>query len=262
MKVRVYSLKGKATRSIDLPEVFEEDIRPDLIKRAVVASQSMRYQPQGVDSLAGKRTSAFSWGPGRGVSRVPRVKGSRYSAAGRGAIVPQAVGGRSAHPPVVEKHIRKKINVKERQKATASAIAATAVRELVKQRGHVVKGLPEVPLVVTDRLQSIKTAKAVREVFMKLGVWDDVLRAKEKKVRAGKGKMRGRKYKRKKSALIVVSEDKGIKFGARNYAGVDVVKVDDLGVQDLAPGTHYGRLTIYTKSAIKKLGERFSKWRK
>jgi large subunit ribosomal protein L4e len=258
MKANIYTLKGKKVRGkIELPKVFEEEIRPDLIKRAVLAAQSARYQKHGVDWFAGKRSSAFSWGTGRGVSRVPRVKGSRYPAGGRAAIVPQAVGGRSAHPPVVQKKIREKINVKERKKAIASAIAATAKKELVAGRGHAIDDVPEIPLIVKDDLEGIKTSKEVREVFMKLRLWDDVLRAKVKKIRAGKGKMRGRKYKRKKSVLIVVSEDRGIKVGARNHSGVDIVTADNLGIEHLAPGTHYGRLTVYTKSAIEKLRERF-----
>ncbi|MEJ4711124.1 50S ribosomal protein L4, partial [Enterococcus faecium] len=82
--------------------------------------------------------------------------------------------------------------------------------------------------------------------------------AKEgKKIRSGKGKMRGRKYKSPKGPLIVVGEDKGISLGARNHAGVDVVLVENLNAELLAPGTHPGRLTVFTKSAIEKLGELF-----
>lgn len=257
MKVSVYSLNGKKTGTVELPKVFEEVIRPDLIKKAVLSSQSARYQPQGRDPFAGKRTSAESWGPGRGVSRDPRVKGSGYSAGGRGAFVPQAVGGRLAHPPRVEKRIIKKINAKERKKATASAIAATGIKELVEKRGHVIDKVPEIPLVVSDELESLKTTKEVKDTFSKLGLSEDLERAKDRKVRAGKGKMRGRKYKKKKSALLVVSDNGGIPRGARNHPGIDVVKAGHLGVEQLAPGTHYGRLTVYTKSAIENIAERF-----
>ena len=91
---------------------------------------------------------------------------------------------------------------------------------------------------------------------------EDKRRAKEdqwpgKKIRAGKGKMRGRKYKVPKGPLIVVGEDKGISLGARNHPGVDIVSVENLNAELLAPGTHPGRFTIYTKSAIEKFGELF-----
>ena len=68
---------------------------------------------------------------------------------------------------------------------------------------------------------------------------------------------RGRKYKKKKSALVVVSGSGDIFHGAGNLPGVDVVKAEHLGVEQLAPGTHGGRLTVYTKSAIDKIVERF-----
>lgn len=258
MKVNVYSLSGKKTQdTLELPKVFEEGVRPDLIKRAVLASQTARYQPQGRDYFAGKRTSAKSWGPGRGVARVPRVKGSGSSASGHGAFAPQAVGGRIAHPPNVEKQIKKKINAKERRLATASAIAATAIKELVEERGHIIDKVPQIPLVTTDDLEGLKTAKDVEKALSKLGISDDLNRAKEKKVRPGKGTMRGRKYKRKKSALLVVGNDQGILSGAKNIPGIDIVKAEHLGVEQLAPGTHGGRLTVYTKSAIDKIAERF-----
>ena len=107
-------------------------------------------------------------------------------------------------------------------------------------------------------LESVKTAKQSREIFEKIGVYDDVIRAKEgKRIRAGRGKTRGRKYKKVKGPLVVVGEDKGISLGARNHAGVDVVVVENLNAELLAPGTHPGRLTIYTKSAVEKLGGLF-----
>lgn len=258
MKVNVYSLGGKKTQdTLELPKVFDVDVRPDLIKRAVLSSQTQRYQPQGRDKFAGKRTSAEGFGPGRGVSRVSRVKGSGYSASGHGAFVPQAVGGRIAHPPTVEKRIVKKINAKERRLATASAIAATAVKELVEKRGHVIDKVPQIPLVTTDELEGLKTAKDVEKALSKLGISGDLERAKEKKVRPGKGTMRGRKYKKKKSALLVVGEDNGILKGAKNIPGIDIVKAEHMGVEHLAPGTHGGRLTVYTKSAIDAIAQRF-----
>jgi len=257
VKVKIYTLKGKpkAKETVELSDVFNTGVRADLIKRAVLASQSTRYQPQGVDWYAGKRTSAFSYGTGRDLARLPRVKGSRHQTAGRGAIVPMAVGGRTAHPPIVEKNLVKKINKKERRKALASAIAATGNKELVEARGHKTEGVPQIPLVVDDALEGLDTAAEAREVFMKLGVWNDIQRAKETTIRAGRGKLRGRKYKKKKSVLIVVGEDKGISLGAGNFPGIDIVEAKVLGVEDLAPGTHPGRLTIYTKSAVGVIGE-------
>ncbi len=258
MKVGVYSVAGEKIEEIELPQVFNTPVRVDLIKRAVVAQQSHRLQPYGTDRLAGKRTSAESWGPGHGVSRVPRVKGSRHPSAGRAAFIPSAVGGRRAFPPLVERKLAKKINKKERRLAIASALAATAIKELVAERGHKIEEVKEIPLVVEDEFQKLTKAKEVEKAFEALGVATDIERAKEKKIRAGKGKRRGRKYRRKKSVLIVVSKDEGIGKGAGNFPGVDVVLAKDVSAEDLAPGTHAGRLCIFTKSALQVIEGRFS----
>jgi large subunit ribosomal protein L4e len=209
--------------------------------------------------MAGKRTTAESLGVGRGLARIPRVKGERYPRALTGALAPGTVGGRRAHPPVVEKKIRKKINKKERRLAIRSAIAATIMKEVIASRGHVIDKIKSLPVVVVDQLQKLKRAKEVREVLINLGVWPDVERAKRRiKVRPGKGKMRGRRLKRAKSALLVISKDEGIVKAASCQPGLDIVQVKDLNAELLAPGAQPGRLTIWTESALKQLDELFS----
>jgi len=247
--VSVFNLEGKRVGRIRLPSIFKVSLRPDVIKKAVVAIQTHRIQPQGRDVMAGKRTTAESWGVGHGMARIPRLKGSR-----RAALAPGTVGGRIAHPPVVEKKIRKRIPKKERRLALFSAIAATGSKEIVAERGHVIDNVPELPLVVTDDIQSLKRTLEVKEAFTNLGVWSDIYRVKENiKIRAGKGKMRGRRKKVGVGPLIVISKNEGIMEAARNLPGVDVVHVKDLNPELLAPGTHPGRLTIWTKSSIKEL---------
>ncbi|MDD2778537.1 MAG: 50S ribosomal protein L4 [Methanocellales archaeon] len=250
MEAQVIDLTGNVKGKIELPKIFDEAYRPDLIKKAVIAAQANRLQPYGPDIYAGMRTSAESWGVGRGVSRAPRIKDGR-----RVAIVSFAVGGRRAHPPKVQKILSEKINKKERRKAIRSAIAATANPYVVKSRGY--KFDLELPIVIEDSLEELTKASEMKEFLQTINLWDDVLRAKNKKIRAGKGKMRGRKYKRKKSILLVISEDKGIVRAARNLPGMDAVLVDALNAELLAPGANAGRLTIWTESSISKLEEVF-----
>ncbi|WJI10220.1 50S ribosomal protein L4 [Methanobacterium sp. CWC-01] len=257
-KVKVYSLEGDVVDEMELPEIFTEEYRPDLIKRAVLSAQAARIQPWGTDPMAGKRTTAQSYGAGRGVAMVPRVKGSRHPAGSKAAFVPQATGGRRAHPPRVARTINEKINKKERRLAIRSAVAATADQDIVEARGHQIENVPQVPLVVDDDICNIRKTKETREIFKKLGLMDDVVRAKNgKNIRSGRGKTRGRKYKTPRGPLLVVGEDKGISKAARNHPGVEVVVVDNLNAELLAPGTHPGRLTLYTRSAVEKLGELF-----
>lgn len=250
--VKVFNLDGKPVEEMTLPPIFETPLRPDVIRRAVLSLQSNRLQPKGRDPMAGKRTTAESRGVGLGIARIPRIKGS----AGRGAFAPGTVGGRLAHPPLVDKKIIKEIPKKEKRLALFSAIAATAIKEVIASRGHVIEGIPEIPLVVTDELEGLKKTSDVEEVLVKLGVLGDLYRVKESvRVRAGKGKMRGRRKKQAVGPLIVVAEDKGIVDAAKNIPGVDAVPVTGLNVELLAPGTHAGRLTIWTKSAVEALNK-------
>jgi large subunit ribosomal protein L4e len=255
-KAKTYSLKGKAGTAIDLPAHFDTPFRPDMIKRAVLAVQSRGRQPHGVDELAGKRNTAQSWQTGHGRSRMPRVKGSGTSAANKGGFAPGTVGGRVAHPPEARKVIVERINKKENRLAIRSAIAATGDKTRVAKRGHKVDSIDALPLIVDDSLETLMTTKEVLEVVNSLGLDEDLERATNGRgIRAGKGKMRGRKMKTPKSFLIVVGEDQGISLGARNLPGVDIVEVHGLNAELLAPGTHPGRLVLWTKSAIERLGE-------
>lgn len=245
MKAQVKTLDGNITREIPLPAVFEEEYRPDLIKRAVIALQSTRRQPHGTDPFAGIRSSAVGWGSGRGVSHVPRIRNGS-----RAAKVPQAKGGRAAHPPLTAKILIRHINKKEKQKALRSAIAASICDELVRGRGHVFEG--DVPVVIEDRFEELSRTSEVIAALSAAGVYGDVERAKlSKKVRPGRGKMRGRRFRQRKS-LLIVTADKPLR-AARNLAGVDAVTVDELNIEHLAPGTHPGRLTVWTESALMRL---------
>ncbi len=247
MEVNIIDLSGNSAKKIT-SALFDEPFRPDLIKKAVLAAQANRRQPYGPHMYAGMRTSAEGWGPGRGVSRVARLKNSSKSAR-----IPQAVKGREAHPPKPETDRTEKINDKERNRAIKSAIAATGNEQLVKKRGH--KFSAQLPLVAADELSALTKTKDVKAFMEAVRVWDDVERAKDKTIRAGKGKLRGRKYKKAKSILIITVEDKGIVKAARNLAGVEIVTPDMLSAELLAPGASAGRLTIYTESAVAKLEE-------
>jgi len=238
-KIKTYTLKGKASKeSVDLPPQFDTPFRPDVIKRAVLAVQSRRHQPHGVDELAGKKNTAQSWQTGHGRSRIPRIKGSGTSAANKAGFAPGTVGGRVAHPPEARKVLIERINKKENRLAIRSAIAASSNPEFVKARGHRVGKVPQFPLIVSSSLG------------------DDLERANNgRAIRAGKGKMRGRKMKTPKSLLIVVGTDNGVGKAARNLPGVDIAEVHGLNAELLAPGTHAGRLVVWTTSAIDRLGK-------
>ena len=245
---RVHDLDGGEAGDVDLPEVFETPYRPDLIRRSVRAAQANRKQEYGSDPYAGFRTPAESFGSGRGMAHVPRENGQARR-------VPQTVGGRSAHPPKAEKDRGEKVNKKERKLAVRSAIAATADPELVRERGHQFDDDVELPLVVSDDFEELVKTKEVVSLLEELGVHADVERADAgKTIRAGRGTTRGRKYKQPKSILFVTSDEPS--KAARNLAGADVATAREVNAEDLAPGTHPGRLTIFTESALEEIAER------
>ncbi|AAK41017.1 50S ribosomal protein L4 [Saccharolobus solfataricus] len=247
---------GNRIKEVELPIIFSFPVRKDLIRRVFIAEFTHSLQPKGRDPNAGKRTSAESFGINLGMARVPRVKNS-----GEAALAPNTVGGRLAFPPSVNKKLAEEANVKEKRLAVISALSATADIAFVRARGHVFKDSVRFPIVVTDDIVNLKTTSEVEEFLKKIGVYDDVERVKERiRIRAGKGKMRGRKYKEPIGPLIIVHDSNSpIIKAARNLAGVDVVNAKDVSVIHLAPGAHPGRLTIYTESSIKILDERLSK---
>jgi large subunit ribosomal protein L4e len=252
--VKIFNLQGKPIGERALPAIFATELRSDVIKRAVLAIQSNRTQPQGRDPMAGKRTSAESRGTGLGIARIPRVKGG----GGRAAFAPSTVGGRQPHPPRSEKKIVKRIPKKEARLALRSAIAATTSEEIITSRGHRIEDVLEIPLVVTDSIEEIRKTKDLEAALTNLGVLSDLYRVRDsQKIRAGKGKHRGRKKKGAVGPLIVVSENRGVFDAASNLPGVTVATVDNLNTEMLAPGTHPGRLTLWTNGSVDKLDERF-----
>lgn len=250
--INVYSLDGTVVKTMELPVVFNTALRPDVIHRAVVAEEANKRQPYGSKPGAGIRHAASTWGKGRGVARV-----QRQTQGAKAVESPNNVGGRRAFPPMAEKDWSKKCNQKERTLARLSALAAVSNIVVVKNRGHQFDEAVTLPVVVEDNIESLKTTSDVLDVLISIGLDADVDRAKDgKKVRPGRGKMRSRKYRSPRGLLIVVSNEKADLFtGAKNLAGVEVVYADKLNAGVLAPGGNPGRLTVFSESAIKKVGE-------
>ena len=266
-----YEVSVKDGKNITLPEVFNTEIRHDLVKSAVHASRANRRQPYGHREHDGKRSpqpgmkhSVEWWGKGRGVSRIMRKTGQRTAAQN-----PHTRGGRRAHGPMVAKKWSQKLNSKQKIMARNSAISASVDKSIVSARGHKFSDEVRFPIIIGDYmesrngtdekydLESIPLQYSTRKfvaMMEGLGLGDDLIRAKEgRKIRAGKATMRGRKYRTPKSILLVVSKKEGLHKAAKNVPGVDVIATKDLSAEDLAPGGDIGRLTVWTKSAIEEL---------
>ena len=264
MKLKILDKSGKEKGTIDAPIQFKESFRPDLIKRAVLTILANNRQPYGASPEAGKRHSAFlskrrrkyrgTYGIGQ--SRTPRKvlsrNGTRFHYVG--AVVPQTVGGRRAHPPKSTKIWTQKINTKENRKAIRSALSAAFNKQLVEERGHKIPS--NYPFVLADEFKQIKKTSDLLKALNTLGFEEEIKRASKRKVRAGKGKTRGRKYKNTNSILFVVTEPCDLAFSALNIQGCDIVLVKNLNAYLLAPGANPGRVTLFTEDAIKYLQEK------
>lgn len=147
-----------------------------------------------------------------------------------------------------------------RRFATASALAASAVPPLLLARGHQISTVPEVPLVIDsaafDGAAYAKTAAALG-LLKAVGAGPDIEKVKgSKKLRAGKGKMRGRRYRQRRGPLVVYDPEvdgKALVSGFRNVPGVETCPVTALNLLQLAPGGHLGRFIVWTSSAFKSL---------
>ena len=252
----ILGLDGSRVGEVKLPKTFYAPRREDLVWRAFIHLQTHTLQPKGAFKGSGHKYSVESLGAGYGMARVSRIKASGTGKNLAGGMINFAVGGRPGHPPVPEKKIHKDINEKEKRTALLVAVAFTGNKEAVRARGHRVPDEVELPIVVDDSIESVAKTRELKEFLEKLGLSEELERCKEKKIRAGKGKRRGRRYKRRVGPLIVISEDRGIEEAADNLPGVEVVKLKDLSVLHLAPGAKPGRLTIWSRSAFEKLDER------
>ncbi len=253
-QVPVLDLEGKEKGKITLPAVFRTPVREDVVHRVFVALDSHKRKKQGRDLLAGERTSAETYNPptGRGISRVPRVKGERYSKSGMAGGIASVVHGRLPFPPRSDRNILKRVNKKERRLALASAIAATADRSLVTRRGHVFGSDLQLPIIVSSDLEKIEKARDLRKLLASLGATDELRRLKS----TYKGKRKknrssiARVMKHAVGPLLVVSDDSVIRERLKSMSGIVVRKPTDLSVLDLAPGSSLGRFTIWSEKAI------------
>merc|ERR1711881_649500 len=262
--VSVYSEKNESSSTtVCLPAVFRAPVRPDIVSFIHHEVAKNKRQPYCVNVDAGHQTSAESWGTGRAVARIPRVRGGGTHRSGQGAFGNMCRGGRMFAPTKTWRRWHRKINVAQKRYAMCSAIAATGVPALVMARGHRISNVQELPLVISDKVQSYTKTKEAHIFLKKSKAYSDIEQVyKSKRFRAGKGKMRDRKRIMKKGPFIIYEQDQGLTKAFRNIPGVETCSVDHLNLLKLAPGGHVGRFCIWTESAFKKLDSIYGTWRK
>merc|ERR1712076_28372 len=228
--ITVYSEKSEATdKPLCLPAVFKAPIRPDIVSFIHHEVAKNNRQPYCVNRDAGHQTSAESWGTGRAVARIPRVRGGGTHRSGQGAFGNMCRGGHMFAPTKVYRRWHRHVNTQQKRYAICSAIAATGVPALVMAKGHHIEGIPEVPLVVSDKVQSYTKTKEAYILLKRTKAYNDVDQVcKTKRMRAGKGKMRNRRRIMKRGPLVIYDQDQGLTRAFRNLPGVDTLSVDNL----------------------------------
>merc|ERR1712015_466148 len=255
-----HPLPGKG---LHLPAVFKAPIRPDIVSFVHDKMMKNSRQAYSVNVRAGKQSSAASWGTGRAMARIPRVKGGGTQSSGQGAYGTMCRGGRMFAPTKTWRRWHRKVNTAQKRYAMCSAIAATGVPALVMAKGHVISGINEVPLVVSDKVQAFQKTKEAVAFLRRNKAWADVAKVyATRRMRAGKGKLRNRRTVQKRGPLVVYDQDQGLTKAFRNIPGVDTIQVDNPNLLKLAPGGHVGRFVIWTESAFKKLDDLYGTWRK
>jgi large subunit ribosomal protein L4e len=255
MKLKVYDLTGKAVDEVQMP--FSEDVRDDLIRRAVLSEESREFQPKGSYRWAGLETSAMYVGrkeayatlKNRGQAKLPR---EFYGGGSPGRVrrIPSSVKGRRAHPPKPEKVLIENMNKKEWLKAAKSALSASLDLESVKKRGHKIN--EKYPAVLIDDFESLNKTKEIIKV-LNFFISEDMKRAKDNKQKITGIRRRTRSVRYPKSALIIASKGSAVLKAARNIAGIDTTDPKDLKVKNLAPGSLPGRPIIITRKALVEL---------
>jgi len=264
MQASVHGIDGKAGKKMALPGILEKEFRVDLVRRALLADQSTRFQPQGHYLLAGMQTTAVYVGrysvyrTGRHIGKAirPRQKLAK-GAMGDVRRIPSAVKGKRAHPHKIEKTLVERINRKEYARALESAVAATAKPELIK-KSHSYRGA-ELPIVVSSEIEKVAKTQELMKILAALSLTEDLDRSHSPKSKQGRRRKVQRRYFRN-SVLIVAKDASHLLKAGRNVPGVDVVGVMDLSVESLAPGAS-PRLTVWSEAAIPEIEESVSKAR-
>jgi len=162
-------------------------------------------------------------------------------------------------PTKIWRRWHRRVNVTQKRHAVATCLAASTLPPLVMAKGHRIGAISELPLVVSNGVESVQKTKQAVELLKAVGLEEELQRIVDsKKVRAGKGKMRNRRYHMRRGPLVIYDEDNGIVRAFRNIPGVETMCVSRMNLLKLAPGGSFGRFVIWTEGAFKKLDEIYS----
>ncbi len=256
MKLQILNQEAKKEKETTTI-LFEEPIREDLIRKIVEAEKikhpnSPKFRA-GMDISASgtpsKRRHVWKTNTGKGMARLPRKifsrRGTQFN--WEAAIVPSARGGRRAHPPHGNVNLNK-INKRELIKALMSALTyTTSIKDIQKKYSSLAESKIDLklPLIISEEVTNLNNKEFLKFLEKVLGNLNNIA-IQKKTIRAGIGKMRGRKNKKNAGLLVVIGNKEEFKV-----KGIEILKINELTVSDLA--SNGARLCMFTEQSIKEL---------
>ncbi|MBX4196589.1 50S ribosomal protein L4 [Candidatus Pacearchaeota archaeon] len=254
LKATVYDAAGNKKGELELPAFFANPIREDIAAKSFEVWKLMNQHLYSGYVEAGKRHSAsgtishqrHDWKGhyGKGISRVPRKTMNRRGTQffWIATEVSGTRGGRRSHTPRGLRSPRK-MNEKEMRLGFQSALAATSQTKYVEKRYSSLHDIKHALPIVVESMPA--KSKDVLSVLKKILGSLHELALRQKSVRPGKGKLRGRKYKSSAGLLLVRGNDEKI-----SMKGLDIKSAREVSIADLYP---LGRLTIFTHKGMEEL---------
>ncbi|CAE8587775.1 unnamed protein product, partial [Polarella glacialis] len=156
------------------------------------------------------------------------------------------------NPTKIWRRWHRRVIVTQKRHDVVTALAASSLPPLVMARGHRIGEVAELPLVVSDGLESVQKTNQAVEALNKLGCGPELQKVLDsKRLHAGQGKARNRRFRMRLGPLVIYKEENGISRAMRSIPGVVTACVDSLNLLRLAPGGSIGRFIIWTEGAFK-----------
>ncbi|AIB09799.1 60S ribosomal protein L1 (nucleomorph) [Lotharella oceanica] len=240
----VTSLEGKNIETIKINKFENIKINIKLINKISNISYYKKKNIQKRNINAGTQTSAKSWGTGRALSRLPRVKGEGNSRSGQASIANMCRGGRTFIHLKYHKNWYKKINKKAHFRALLSCFISSCYSPFVLSKGYILDDINYFPLILEDLIHYCWSNFEFLSTLKFTGGLSDIRRSN--RVCAKNSKLKN--YK--KGPLMIISKKNNLYHLLKNTRNCELGDSRYLSVNQLAPGGRFGRLCFFTKSSF------------
>nr|BAS01575.1 ribosomal protein L4A [Lotharella vacuolata] len=243
----VTSLEGKNLGSIKITNFEKLKINIELINKISTMSCYKRKKLQKRNIKAGTQTSSKSWGTGRALARLPRVKGEGSGRSGQASMVNMCRGGRIYIPLKQHRKWYKKVNRKAHFKALTSSFISSTYAPFVISKGHNISDITYFPLILENLIEYSWSSFEILNVLKNTGGLIDIIKSNKKHIRTSS------MNSYKKGPLLIVNKKNELYFLLKNIYSLEIADTHCLSINQLAPNGRFGRLCFFTKSSFMSL---------